>query len=251
MVVPLPHVCIIALTYLSCFWASATAVEVFCWSVPDMGTSLQEQTSMQSSSLQQDFPCQGHPCRYPLGYLSLSTMCSPTRTGHGAQCHHIASASEGGFQEQGQPALRLGPHQDGCIQTHTSHLIFHLFDKVGKGWRQLGWVPPCVSWGKQSHGEMDLLPHCCMGSMWQSEELNPDLPTAQECLSHKTECLHCDDELFFRWVAKQLACSSAVIKDPKIAFHELPVALLSWVSWLQSSLAYSRLHLQTFIISAV
>lgn len=37
---------------------------------------------------------------------------------------------------------------------------------------------PGVPWGKQSHGEMDLLPHCCMRSMWQSRESHADLPAA-------------------------------------------------------------------------
>lgn len=112
-----------------------------------------------------------------------------------------------------------------------------------------GWLLPCVSM-IPSHRQMASHPTTAL-CMRQSGVLNTDLPSAKQCLSL---CLNVSTVMlnaFFRWVVKHLACFSAAIKDPRIAFHELPVALLSWVSWLQSSLAYCRLHLQTSVILVV
>lgn len=193
----------------------------------------------------------GRRCRPPASIwrtlsLSGSSLWLPPEepatsycTGHDAKCHHIAPSYKGGSPEQEQLPLMKGSHRDRCAQTQfiTSNFGFFWQSRQRLEGTEAGCSHVC-------HGRSGVLEGWIyFFSVTQSGESKPDLPNARECLGCKTECLHCGDELLFRRVAKQSACSSAVIKDPKIAFHEIPVMLLNRASWLQSSLVHCRPHL--------
>lgn len=120
-------VCVIVLRHLSCFWASGTAVE------PRSSTEV---------CLTWGGPCRNrHQCGAPASIGAFLVKVTPgfpwgTRhflpwalPHHGSWCSvppHHPSPSEGGFPEQQQPPPRVGPHRDGCVQTHlvTSHFLF-------------------------------------------------------------------------------------------------------------------------------
>lgn len=119
MVVFLPHVCVIVLRHLSCFWASGTAVE------PRSSTEV---------CLTWGGPCRNrHQCQAPASIRAFLVKVTPAALiiflpwalPHAQVPPHHPSLSEGGFPEQEQPPPRVGPHRDGCVQTHhvTSHFL--------------------------------------------------------------------------------------------------------------------------------